>query len=213
MTSEKVVRTALTLCLLISLIGYHLLNVLVTSSLEEDYLDLLKVAQITAAGVLFFLLVYSKIITKIFLRDKFIAGHYVGQSVAYRDPNVSDPKPSIEIFTITQNLFEAQISGLSFKSDTEEFTSRWTGRLFRVENNAFYFAIELSNEKTEFGIIQANFDKAGAHGFYYSGEPKTTHAFSFSAKKIDEKTKEEIEQKLLQRGTSAIADKIGLIKR
>ena len=208
MTSEKIVRTALALCLLISLLAYHLINVLIKPSSSQAILDTLKIAQIAAAGILFFLLVYNKAITWIFLRDKFIAGHYVGQSVAYRDASGEEPKPHIEVFTVTQNLFEAQISGLSFHRDTERFISRWTGRLFRVENNAFYFAIELSTEKTEFGVIQASFEKTGMHGFYYSGEPKTKHAFSFSAKKIDKKAKQELVSRLTQHNVDMIPEAI-----
>jgi hypothetical protein len=85
MTSEKVIRTAPIICLLLSLLAYHLIGALIEPNLSGTFYDVYKIAQITATGILFFLLVYSSYATKIFLRDKYIAGTYRGEPLHYRD--------------------------------------------------------------------------------------------------------------------------------
>lgn len=195
MTSEKVIRTALTICLFLSLFSYHLLAALIKPDPSGAYFDVFKIAQITVTLVVFFLLVNSELLSRVFLRDKFIGGAYEGESKAYRRTEPQAPDNHVEVFVITQNLFEAQVSGKSLKKDSGELISLWSGRLFRVEGNRFYFAVELSTEKGEFGVLQASFDGDKVHGFYYSGEPRTTHAFSISATKIDKKRQQRLKLK------------------
>jgi hypothetical protein len=185
MTSERVIRTALIICLLLSLLAYHLIGALIEPNLSRAFYDVYKIAQITVTGILFFLLVYSSFATKIFLRDKYISGTYRGESLHYRD--TSSQEPHIELFTIKQNLFDAQITGKSLKKESKELVSLWNAKLYRVEGNTFYFAMELSTEKIEFGVLQTNFENGKVHGFYYSGELGSKYASSFWAEKIDGK--------------------------
>jgi hypothetical protein len=164
------------------------MGALVEPNLQKAFYDAYKVAQITVTGILFFLLVYSRFATKIFLRDKYIAGTYIGESKHYRDISPQPQNPHIELFTVKQNLFDAQISGKSLKMGSEELISLWNAKLYRVEGSTFYFAMELSTEKSEFGVLQAIFESDEVHGFYYSGEPKSEYASSFKAKKLNNKT-------------------------
>jgi hypothetical protein len=188
MTSEKVIRTALIICLLLSLLAYHLIGALIEPNLSRAFYDVYKIAQITATGVLFFLLVYSSFATKIFLGDKYIAGTYSGESSHYGDEEQPVQKHNIEWFTIKQNLFDAQITGKSLKNtEAKELVSLWNAKLYRVEGSTFYFAMELSTEKSEFGVLKTNIENGEVYGFYNSGVPKSEFASCFWAKKLDSK--------------------------
>jgi hypothetical protein len=73
------------------------------------------------------------------------------------------------------------------KKESKELVSLWNAKLYRVEGSTFYFAMELSTEKSEFGVLQTNFENGEVHGFYNSGVPRSKFASSFWAKKLDSK--------------------------
>ena len=62
--------------------------------------------------------------------------------------------------------------------------STWYGTLFKIEENTLYFALELSSNVGEFGILKLTFDTNDVHGFYYSGESGKKYNYKVLARRL-----------------------------
>lgn len=168
--------------LIVSIALYHISNILKNRFFQPvtDVYTFVNLIQFVITVSIFFLVVYNKLIIRLILRDRYIGGTYEGKSTRLRQ---TDEKWEIERFIITQNLFETTISGKSFDEKGEIPNSIWTGHLFKIEGNTYYFGIELSTETREFGVMTFTVENDNAHGFYYSGTPETQKVFSYWAKR------------------------------
>lgn len=190
------VRVALLIAMIISLITYHFTSYLTDQfavSLSRDLLALVKVAQIAVSIALIFLLVYSRWLIRLVLRDTYIGGHYCGRSegdVVGKNHSTNRKRrrryKHLEVFTIYQDLFETRIEGNSFKCrrGASRLVSTWDGRLFRTDGNTCLFGIVLSTAKTEHSVLKVIFRQGTVHGFYYSGDAKNPLTARFHGLKV-----------------------------
>lgn len=131
-------------------------------------------------GLLSIVLIENKYIVKLILGDKYISGIYEGESKTTVTENVSKVRETnavdfkhIEKFEIKQSLLGATISGHS--SDANNAISSWEGVLFREQGRTFIFAVEISADEPEYGVLSLSFIDDNFTGFYYSGNPTTNH--------------------------------------
>lgn len=178
-------QTGMFLGLFVSLVLYHVGNLVKTQFIQpvSNVYDLINLVQLAVTVAVFFLFVFNKLVARIIFRDSYIGGKYEGKSTHHEQ---NEDKFSVEKFSISQNLFEATISGRSLKEADGSLTSIWTGRLFKVEGNIYYFGVELSVATGEVGVFKLIFERDEVHGFYYSGKPLTKHAYNFWAKRVKE---------------------------
>lgn len=179
MTSEKTARFALIVCLALSLVLYHGLQLLLPDFAPTEWTDLAKIAQMTVTAVLFIFLLYWQPVVKLMLRDKYIAGRYVGTS-RHVDPKPGDERVKDEEFVIEQNLFTATITGRSTVDG--KLQSSWVGHLYRVQGYKFWFAVELTFKQAEVGILDFTIQAGTADGFYKCADPGYPYAFAISGK-------------------------------
>ena len=183
MDTRGKLQTGLFIGLLVSLALYHVSNQFKSQVLQPpgNIYDFVNLIQFAITIAVFFLVVYNRLVARVILRGGYIGGKYEGKSTHYRQ---DEGGYAIERFTITQNLFDVMIAGKSFRSADESLTSIWTGRLFKVEGNTYYFGADLSVAAGEVGVFKLTFEDDEVHGFYYSGKPETKYAYSLSAKRI-----------------------------
>jgi hypothetical protein len=194
MELKSQIKLALVITLFLSIIVYHIFDYFyidLSKASSISFLNIYKTSQLTVTAALFVVLAYTKWIARLLLRESYIGGHYKGLSNDYKyckDGKGSDVKPTtnIELFTIGQNVFDTRITGWSWKNQSGQIklVSTWEGRLVKQEGNTFVFAVELTTDSGEYGILKATFNGTEVHGFYFSGEPNTKFAASFSAKKV-----------------------------
>lgn len=176
-------KVGLFIGLVVSMALYHISNIIKSRFVQPvtDIYTLVDLIQFVITVLIFFLVIYNKLVTRLILRSSYIGGTYEGKSTLLKQSNI---KWSTERFVIMQDLFETTISGKSFDEEGEVPTATWTGHLFKVEGNTYYFGIELSTETREFGVLTVTVENDDAHGFYYSGKPETQHVFSYWAKRV-----------------------------
>lgn len=179
MTSEKIVRFALIICLVLSLALYHGLQLLLSDFVPTGWTDLAKIAQMSVTAVLFVFLLYWQPVVKLLLREKYIAGQYLGTS-QHLDAKPGEERAKDEDFVIEQNLFTAKITGRS--KIKGQLQSSWVGTLYRVEGFKFWFAVDLTFKQAEVGIMELTVHDGAADGFYKCADPGYPYAFALSAK-------------------------------
>lgn len=174
-------RNGIFISLFISLAIYHLGNILQTSYLPQgnNFLGLVNVIQLGISIAVYFLIVFNKLTARLILRDRYIGGVYEGKGTSTSNKDST----SIERFVVSQNLTEVTLSGKSFQPETQKIQSIWTGRLFKVEGDTYYFGLDVAFEGSEVGVLRVTIDGDDAYGFYYSGNPDTTGTHSFSVEK------------------------------
>ncbi len=190
MDKKNQIRIALTVAIIFSIFLYHTMNYISPQGTNE--FTLFKIAQFAINIAFTCIFIYNKYLIRILFKEIYVAGRYEGYSKHYEEDDSKEEKEpdsqyrGIEKFTIKQNLFETVIIGKSFQeiNGKSNLVSTWLGRLFKSEENTFYFAIELSTSKGEFGIMKLTYEDNEIHGFYYSGDPKITHAYTISAKRV-----------------------------
>ncbi len=190
MISHEKFKFLISSIIVLSLIFYHLTNKL-AASLQDDSFVIFKIAQFSVMMGFIFLAIYNNYLIKFILRKEYIAGNYLGESTYYIESSDINNATKEDIehlnilkFSIKQNFFETTISGKSLKDSSIRAT--WYGYLFKVYDNTFYFALELTAGQGEFGTLKLTFDNQDVHGFYYSGDSSEKYPFKVSAKKVDE---------------------------
>ena len=185
MVHDNVLKVIFGLGLVTSLIFYHLTSYFKPVSLTDFY-DVFKIAQATLSAIFGFIIVFNPVTTRFFLRNRYIAGNYMGKSSEYSDEEGKLRPEHIEQFIISQNIFETIVSGQSFQKNSNELIATWEGKLIKIEGSTFIFALELSSKRQEeFGTLKLSvINKNEMVGFYYSGNPKNKNIPKFYAKKV-----------------------------
>jgi hypothetical protein len=177
MVTKDNIKQHTTLIVLIAILTYSIL-ILISDYLFEYQLPVLReVSKFSIKGIYFpisiitsvfvsILLMKWKPIVKLFLGEQYIAGKYIGSS---RPPISEEVESHKETIVIKQTLIGTSISGVSDTSQNN-FTT-WEGTLFKVENSSFLFAISLTTEPFEYGILSLQFFENTFHGMYYSTNP------------------------------------------
>ena len=165
----------------------------------SDIYGIFKIAQVSISAIFGFIIVFNPFVTKLLLRNYYIAGEYKGISSGYLNDEGNEKPDHIEFYTIIQNVFETFISGQSFREDSNELIATWEGKLVKTEGNTFYFAMELSSRRGEFGTLKlSSKNETEMVGFYYSGNPENKNVPNFIAKKISKKEKKRLKIVLTQ---------------
>lgn len=191
MATEKQLQIALTIGLIVAILGYHTIGFFISPNFSPatyDLFSIYKIVQIGAATALYFLVIYNRFLVKLIFRDQYISGRYKGESLPCpENENIKiNPKDfNVEEFVITQGVFETTISGKSFLSDSGEVVSTWHGKLFKIEGDSYYFGLDVSYNEIEIGILRLAFTGKKVDGVYYSGKSGTKYAYKISANKIE----------------------------
>lgn len=190
MATEKQLQIALTIGLLVAILGYHISGLFISStfsSATSDLFSVYKIVQIGSAAALYFLVIYNHFLVKFIFRSQYIAGKYKGASGPYEENGNAKINPNdfnIEEFIITQDIFGTTIAGKSFFAGSGELVSTWHGKLFKVEGESYYFGLDVSYRYIEVGVLRLAFAGDKVDGIYYSGKPGSKYAYRLSANKI-----------------------------
>ena len=182
--SNNIQKIVFAIGIIVSLLFYHVTNYFIKSISISDLYDIFKITQTVISAILGFIVVFNPFISKLLLRSYYIAGNYEGESGGYKDENDKIKPNHVELFTISQNIFDSYISGQSFRKNNNELISTWEGKLIKIEGKTLYFATELSTRKGEFGTLSLSLkNKSEIIGFYYSGNPENKIVPYITAKK------------------------------
>lgn len=192
MPTKNQIRIVIAITIFLALTLYHLSNKFF-APIDKDLAVIFKIGQIATMAALFALAGYNKYAAKLFFRELYIAGRYEGTSKAYlyddhfialKSQKKETPTAVYKIeFSIQQNLFETTIRGHSYIGENKDLLSTWSGKLFSVDDSHFYFGLQLTTDRTEYGVLKATLDSNSLKGFYFSGEPRTEAVFEMSATK------------------------------
>lgn len=194
MDTKVQIKISLVISLLFSIVLYHVFEFYWIKVFKVQYhsiASIYKVVQLSVTATFFVVIAYAKWMARLLLRSSYVGGAYKGRSSDYtysKSENTfcENPKNCIELFVITQNLFDTRITGWSWRDTSEgvRLLSTWEGRLVKFEGNTVVFAVELTTTSGEYGVLKATFNGPEVHGFYFSGEPNTKFSACFSAKKV-----------------------------
>lgn len=194
LNSKSNIKLALVVALFLSICVYHIFDYYYANFTKNSpgaIFHIYKSVQLGVTASFFVVIAYTKALARILLRESYIGGSYKGYSNDYnysretKTCNLNSRK-MIEIFVITQNIFDTRITGFSWDKDedTYKLISTWEGNLVKHEGHTFVFAVDLTTSSGEYGIIKATFNNSEVHGFYFSGEPNTKSAACFTANKV-----------------------------
>lgn len=206
MINRSQVTFFLTFGLFISLLFYSSLDNLIaglviflpndlSTKLVNIDINIYQMSKMVATLILFLsftrITFISFIICKI-TGEQFIGGEYKGTSWDYNREvdNNNILENHVEKFIIEQSAFEVKISGQSFTLNEDNVISTWSGKLFKNDENHYYFAMDMNTDYGGYGILKATFYKDEVTGFYYSGTPgsqKISSCSTFQATKISKK--------------------------
>ena len=182
-------KLVLGIALFISLVIYHLTNMLIPQE-NGDIQALWKIAQFTLLPVFFYIGISNTPLTKLLLQSSYIGGYYTGRSHKIQPSGEKERDEHIEVFSIVQNSFETRISGRSFKQveGKLQLVSTWSGRSFEADDDTYSFGIQLSTSSTEYAVLKLTFSVNQTYGMYYSGLPGTSFSAGLEAEQVDKKT-------------------------
>lgn len=86
-------------------------------------------------------------------------------------------------FSIKQTVFGTEISGVSYNVTDGKLRSTWTGTVFKVERNKFYFGIEVSKKSVGYAVMVLTFNDDLVTGFYYPAKLDYGYIVKFEGKR------------------------------
>lgn len=174
-------RIGAVIALFLALLLYHIFAVV--GQLGEARLwwaSVMKLYQIAALMVTAFFFLWAidaDFLIRGVLRNDYIGGIYSGKSEDYTKCSGSAPlgrSDHIEEFKISQTLFSATLSGCSYLADgPAERVASYKGEQFKWDHGKAVFAIEMTTDTTEYGVLELSFQNGSADGVYWSTNPST----------------------------------------
>lgn len=163
----------LTLVIFLTILTYHLLEILSPDTLGGSYSSIFALIKLSTIAVFLYFLIRSEVLTKLLyylFKWDFIGGKYKGKSVKKL---VKNEERDIS-FTIKHSFIETIILGVSYDKDKKQVSS-WSGPLFKIDSHDYCFALYLSGDYGEYGILKLTFDKSESNniiitGKYWSGD-------------------------------------------
>lgn len=161
--------------LALSMLVYHFTNPLLTQAAA-----VWRVIQVVAVVVVAFAAVRWQPVARLVCRlagTTYVGGRYAGECRVHEN-EPGDPQTGLTIkFTIRQSPVRTTIQGRSFKENATVPYSTFDGVAFDVDDDRIRFAMRVSTNEVEFGVLEAIADSRGSLcGNYYSavadvGEP------------------------------------------
>jgi len=198
MVTEKNIKIILLVLLLLSIVVYTMLTdflyILFNTYMPQNNLiigsNILSAIKIVSAITSIFTIlitINSKLISKILLGDKYIAGNYKGKSYKTGDDNkpINEHNEYIEI---KQNLISTTVIGVSKEDNENVVHANWNGSLIRYENRKFLFLVEIETPQSRYlEVISMNFINNSIHGFISASSSNTASNWKFTLHKIEKK--------------------------
>lgn len=190
MITKDNIKQHTTLVVLMAILTYSII-ILISDYLIEYQLPVLReVSKLSIRGIYFTISIIASVfvsiflmkwkpLVKYFLDEQYIAGKYTGIS----KPPENEEIEHNETLVIKQTLIGTTISGRSNISQNN-FTT-WEGILFKVENSSFLFAISLTTDPFEYGILSLQFFDNSFHGIYYSSNPTNFKTYIMRGEKSE----------------------------
>jgi hypothetical protein len=174
-------KIGITAALFLTLLLYHIFSVVGqlgdTIHWWTSVMRLYQIASLMATALFFLWAINADFLVRAVLGEDFIGGSYEGRSEGYSkhtDNTASGGDHHIEKFRILQSLFSVRISGCSYLSDkTEKLVASYKGEQFKWDLKKAVFAIEMTTDTTEYGILEVIFHNRSAGGMYWSANPNS----------------------------------------
>jgi hypothetical protein len=185
-------RIGVVIALFLALLLYHMFSV-VGQLGEANYwwtsvIRLYQLATLMATTLFFLWAIDADFLIRSVLRNDYIGGIYRGKSEDYTKCTASTPpgrSEHIEEFIISQTLFSVTLSGCSYLSDRpEKRVASYKGEQFKWDRGKAVFAIEMTTDTTEYGVLEFSFHNGSADGVYWSTSPSTRIPARFNVSRI-----------------------------
>ena len=180
-------KKGLTIIVFISLLAYHLTNVYIVNKLKTDWFSIVKLIQLASATAGLYLLLGCQFLAKLIHRVTgkiYLGGEYEGYSqkvIIQENKKRKRERKQKLYFNIKQSLLESSIMGLSYDQRGNQLSS-WSGPLYSIEGNDFYFALHLVSVSGEYGVLKITYNNGSIKGIYWSGDQAYPGLFEVSAK-------------------------------
>lgn len=187
--------TGITISFFLALLLYHFFSIAGQLGEANDWrtsvIELYQVAKLMTTALFFLWAVNSDFLVRGVLRNNYIGGSYEGKSEDYTKSTISTSWgriKHIEEFQISQTLFSASLSGRSFLADgANTRVASYEGELFKWGQGKAVFAIEMTTDTTEYGVLEFTFQNGNANGVYWSTNPSTQIPARFNVSKVKSK--------------------------
>ena len=144
-----------------------------------DLFSLYRLATVAVASLFVGFTVWTSIVPRLLSFRSFIAGTYTGH--ATRTDETGEGRTELR-FTISQNMFETIVVGVSVWQDTRKPRSSWRGTRYQVNDDCHFFAMAVALETgPEYGILNLTIVDGNVTGFYWSGNPKENRQYTIEA--------------------------------
>lgn len=185
-------RIGVIIALFFTLLVYHIFTVVGQLGEVNHWLtSVKKLYQIAAlmATVLFFVwAIDANFLIRGVLQNNYIGGVYMGRSGDYgkfASSALLGGSNHIEKFEISQTLFSVTLYGFSYLTDgPEERVASYKGEQFKWDRGKAVFAIEMTTDTTEYGVLEVSFHGKCADGVYWSTNPSTRIPARFNMKRV-----------------------------
>lgn len=165
-------RIGVVIALFLTLLLYHVFPVV--GQLGEanhwwaSVLKLYQIATLMVTALFFLRAVDADFLIRGVLRNGYIGGMYRGMSEDYTKSTISTPlekSEHIEEFQISQTLFSVTLSGCSYLNDgAKKRVASYKGEQFKWDRGKAVFAIEMTTDTTENGVLEFSFQNGSADG-------------------------------------------------
>ena len=185
-------RIGVVVALFCTLLVYHLFSVVGQLGEANHWLTsamkLYQIATLMATALFFIWAIDAGFLIRGVLRNNYIGGVYKGKSEDYAKCTGSAPpgrSVHIEEFKISQTLFSVTLSGCSYLSDgPKKRVASYKGEQFKWDRGKAVFAIEMTTDTTEYGVLEFSFQNGSADGMYWSTNPSTRIPARFDVTRV-----------------------------
>jgi hypothetical protein len=177
-------KIGVVISLFFALLLYHIFSIIgqlgEVNNWWESIIELYQIAALIATVLFFLWVIDADFLIRAVLRNAYIGGNYIGNSEDYAkctDSVHQGRSNHIEKIKISQTLFSVTLSGCSYLSDRpdrpEKRVASYKGEQFMWDRGKAVFAIEMTTDTTEYGVLEFSFQNGTAEGVYWSTNPST----------------------------------------
>jgi hypothetical protein len=185
-------RIGVIIVLFLTLLLYHIFSVVGllgdANHWQANVVKLYQTATLMATALFFLWAIDADILIRSVLRNAYIGGDYKGKSEDYVKCTGSTPAGKIEHFEefkISQTLFSVTLSGCSYLADgRQNRVASYKGEQFKWDRGKAVFAIEMTTDVTEYGVLEFSFQNGCADGVYWSTNPSTPIPATFKMSRV-----------------------------
>ncbi|WP_144037034.1 hypothetical protein [Synechococcus sp. MW101C3] len=185
-------RIGVAIALFFTLVVYHIFSVVgqlgEANHLPTSIMKLYQIAALMPTALFFVWAIDANFLIRGVLRNNYIGGVYKGKSEDYGKCSGSAPpdrSDHIEEFRISQTLFSVTLSGCSYLADgAKKLVASYKGEQFKWDRGNAVFAIEMTTDTTEYGVLEISFHNESADGVYWSTNPSTRIPARFTVTRV-----------------------------